>query len=146
MHVNAMPAAKMFTSVNIGLKTTSESLTHASIQFAACGNAMPVLRMAPKFSDYADQYLVFYKAAKDAKRSSTIETGGYLSNTVVTVTAISDSGWVLLGWKQDASGTNPTVNNPITRKRGVPTVFGTSIATSAAGHGPIETITDWRDL
>ena len=68
MQVNAMPADKMFTSVNIGLKTTSESLTHASIQFAACGNAMPVLRMAPKFSDYADQYLVFYKAAKDAKR------------------------------------------------------------------------------
>lgn len=58
----------MFTTVNIGVQLISESVTHASIQFAACGNAMPVLRMAPKFSDYADQYLVFYKAAKVAKR------------------------------------------------------------------------------
>ena len=39
--------------------------------------SLPVLRMAPKFSDYADHYLAFYKAAKDTKRESTMETEGY---------------------------------------------------------------------
>ena len=68
MQCQVRPAAKIFATVNIGQQLTSESLTHASIQFAACGNAMRVLRKAPKFSDYADQYLVFYKAAKVAKR------------------------------------------------------------------------------
>ena len=38
---------------------------------------LPVLRLTPKFSDYADEYLAFYKAAKDAKRESTMETEGY---------------------------------------------------------------------
>ena len=39
--------------------------------------SLPVLRMAPKFSDYAEQYLAFHKAAKDTKRESTMETEGY---------------------------------------------------------------------
>ena len=39
--------------------------------------ALPVLKRTPKFSDYADEYLKFYKAVKDAKRESTMETEGY---------------------------------------------------------------------
>ena len=61
----------------------------------------------------------------------------YLSNTVVEVTAVPDSGWTFLGWQQDASGTNPTVSIPMTRNRCVQAVFGTSIATSAVGNGSI---------
>jgi len=38
---------------------------------------LPVLKLTPKFGDYADQYLAFYKAAKDAKRESTMETERY---------------------------------------------------------------------
>jgi hypothetical protein len=40
--------------------------------------ALPVLKRTPKFSDYADTYLKFYEAAKDAKRQSTMETEGYI--------------------------------------------------------------------
>jgi len=39
--------------------------------------ALPVLKLTPKFSDYADEYLQFYKSARDAKRETTLKTEGY---------------------------------------------------------------------
>lgn len=39
--------------------------------------ALPVLKLTPKFADYADQYVQFHKDAKDVKRESTMETEGY---------------------------------------------------------------------
>jgi integrase len=39
--------------------------------------ALPVLKRTPKFSDYAAQYLEFYKKVKDAKRASTLATEGF---------------------------------------------------------------------
>jgi site-specific recombinase XerD len=41
---------------------------------------LKVLKQAPKFSEYADGYLQFYKQARDAKRASTLETEGYAIN------------------------------------------------------------------
>lgn len=38
---------------------------------------LPVLKLTPKFADYADQYLQFHRDAKDVKRESTMETEGY---------------------------------------------------------------------
>jgi integrase len=38
---------------------------------------LPVLKLTPKFSDFADSYLAYYKQARDAKRASTMETEGY---------------------------------------------------------------------
>ena len=35
---------------------------------------LPVLKQAPKFDDYADEYFRFYETAKEAKRASTIKT------------------------------------------------------------------------
>ena len=39
--------------------------------------ALPVLKLTPKFADYAAQYLEFYKKVKDAKRASTLATEGF---------------------------------------------------------------------
>ncbi len=36
--------------------------------------SLPVLKRTPKFADYAEQYLDYYKQVKDAKRESTLET------------------------------------------------------------------------
>ena len=36
--------------------------------------ALPILRLAPKFQDYSEQYFAYYAQAKDAKRSSTLDT------------------------------------------------------------------------
>src|ERR1035438_8844584 len=41
---------------------------------------LPVLKRTPKFSEFADSYLEFYKQAKDAKRASTLETEKYAIN------------------------------------------------------------------
>ncbi len=41
---------------------------------------LPVLKLTPKFSDFADAYMAFYKQAKDAKRASTLETEQYAIN------------------------------------------------------------------
>ncbi len=38
---------------------------------------LPVLKRTPKFGDFADTYLEFHSAAKDAKRASTLKTEGY---------------------------------------------------------------------
>ncbi len=37
-------------------------------------NSLPVLKLTPKFADYAEQYFQFYEQVKDAKRGSTIKT------------------------------------------------------------------------
>jgi integrase len=43
-------------------------------------NALPVLKRTPKFSEYADQYLNYYKTVKDAKRPKTLQTeSGHLN-------------------------------------------------------------------
>ena len=36
--------------------------------------SLPILRLAPKFADYAEEYFAYHAQAKDAKRSSTLET------------------------------------------------------------------------
>ena len=41
---------------------------------------LPVLKLTPKFSEFADAYMAFYKQAKDAKRASTLETEQYAIN------------------------------------------------------------------
>ena len=38
---------------------------------------LPVLRRTPKFADYAEQYLDYYRKVEDIKRTSTLETEGY---------------------------------------------------------------------
>jgi integrase len=38
---------------------------------------LAVLKLTPRFEEFANQYLDFYKQAKDAKRASTLETEGY---------------------------------------------------------------------
>jgi integrase len=41
---------------------------------------LPALKLTPKFSDFAESYMAFYKQAKDAKRASTLETEQYAIN------------------------------------------------------------------
>ena len=43
-------------------------------------DALPVLKRTPKFSEYADQYLNYFKTVKDAKRPKTLQTeSGHLN-------------------------------------------------------------------
>jgi hypothetical protein len=46
-----------------------------------CRGKLPVLKLTPKFAEFADQYIVHYEQAKDAKRASTLETEGYCCAT-----------------------------------------------------------------
>lgn len=41
---------------------------------------LPVLKLTPKFSEFADKYMEFYNQAKDLKRASTLETEQYAIN------------------------------------------------------------------
>lgn len=61
--------------------------------------------------------------------------GPYLSNTVVTLSAIPAAGWVFLKWTDDATGTSAVTNIAMTRPKSVKAIFGTSLNTTAAGGG-----------
>ncbi len=61
----------------------------------------------------------------------------YLSNTVVTVVATPDPGWVFLQWLGDANGTNATSSVMMTRDRCVEAVFGTGLNTTTAAGGAV---------
>jgi len=70
----------------------------------------------------------------------------YLSNSVVTVTAVPDAGWSFLYWTGDTNGfTGGTAGaagatNALTlnRARSVQAVFGTTLATSVVGSGTVQ--------
>jgi hypothetical protein len=63
--------------------------------------------------------------------------GTYLSNTVVSLTATPDTGWVFLQWLGDASGSSPITNLTMNRQKFVQAVFGTTLSTTAAGGGSV---------
>jgi uncharacterized repeat protein (TIGR03803 family) len=64
-------------------------------------------------------------------------TNHFVSNTVVTVTAISSNGWSFLGWLGDAAGANPVAMLPMTRDMAVEALFGTAIVSNVLGSGQI---------
>lgn len=63
--------------------------------------------------------------------------GSYLSNTLVTVTALATNGWTFLQWLGDLTGTNTTNTIAMTRTKSVQAVFGTTLNTTAAGGGSV---------
>ena len=54
----------------------------------------------------------------------------YLNNSLATVTASPASGWILVSWLGDASGTNSTVNVSMTRNKTVQAIFATPLTLS----------------
>jgi len=66
--------------------------------------------------------------------------GPYIINTVVNVTATPNNGWTFLGWLGDASGTNTMIAVTMNRNKTVQALFGTTLATTAAGNGGVALI------
>lgn len=62
----------------------------------------------------------------------------YLSNEVVTLTAVPTNGWTFLGWNGDVSGTTNPFLLSMTGNRVIEAVFGTSLAVSNDSTGVIE--------
>jgi len=62
-------------------------------------------------------------------------SGSYLSNTVVSLTAMPNPGWQFLQWLDDLGGANPSTNLTMNRPKSVRAVFGTTLSTTAAGGG-----------
>ena len=61
--------------------------------------------------------------------------GPYLSNTVVTITATPNAGWMFLQWLGDASGGSAVTNLTMNRAKAVQAIFGTTLGTTAANGG-----------
>ena len=61
----------------------------------------------------------------------------YLSNSVVTVTAVPAPGWTFLKWLGDASGSSVSTNVAMSRDKTVRAIFVTSVLTTAAGGGVV---------
>lgn len=92
-------------------------------------NALPVLKRTPKFSEYADQYLDYYKTVKDAKRPKTLQTeAGHLNawKKHLGDTRIDRINRAMINAfiaKRQAAGRNPrTVNLGVTVFQVRPTV------------------------
>jgi hypothetical protein len=69
----------------------------------------------------------------------------YVSNSIVTLTAVAGDGWRFLGWLGDfphANDTNTTVQLTIKRNQCVEAIFGTSLATTIAGSGNVAVTPD----
>lgn len=56
-----------------------------------------------------------------------VSTNSYLSNTLVTLTATNNTGWVFLHWTNGASGANPETTVLMSQSNNVQAVFGTSL-------------------
>jgi len=63
--------------------------------------------------------------------------GPYLSNTLLTITAIPAEGWWFLQWLGDAIGTEPTISIVMNRDKCVRAVLGTTLSTTASGNGAV---------
>jgi hypothetical protein len=67
--------------------------------------------------------------------------GFYLSNTVVTLTAVPEAGWELLSWSGDASGTSTNLSLVMDRDKSVTAQFGLiprfTLAVATVGGGTV---------
>lgn len=57
----------------------------------------------------------------------------YPTDSVVSLTATPFNGWVFLGWQGIVGGTNNPLNLVITQTNNIQAIFGTIVATNAAG-------------
>jgi uncharacterized repeat protein (TIGR03803 family) len=62
----------------------------------------------------------------------------FVSNTLVSLTAVSSNGWSFLGWLGDASGPNPVVALQINRPMAAEAFFGTPLGSNVLGAGQIQ--------
>lgn len=56
-----------------------------------------------------------------------LSTNSYLSNSLVSLTATNNTGWVFLHWTNGASGANPETTVLMSQSNNVQAVFGTSL-------------------
>ena len=82
-------------------------------------------------------YVLTVNSAGGGSVSNFPSTSTYISNTVVTVTAIPSAGWVFMQWLGDAAGNNPVTSVTMNRSKSVQPVFGTTLSTTAAGGGSV---------
>ncbi len=61
----------------------------------------------------------------------------YLSNSVVTITAIPNPGETLISWAGDATGSNATTTVTMGRPKAVHAIFSFSLTTSVRGNGSL---------
>lgn len=65
-------------------------------------------------------------------------TGGvYLASTVVTVTAVPNTGWQFLYWLGAATGSSSTTQVTMNSNETVTAVFATTLSTTVAGNGQV---------
>jgi len=62
----------------------------------------------------------------------------FVSNTLVTVTATSSSGWSFLGWLGDTSGSSQVVALLMNHDKVVKALFGTTVIPNVLGAGQIQ--------
>lgn len=61
----------------------------------------------------------------------------YLSNSLVTVTAVADPGWTFMGWTEDLSSGGATNTIVMNGPRHIKALFGTTLTTTTAGSGTV---------
>jgi uncharacterized repeat protein (TIGR02543 family) len=102
-----------------------------SADFFQRAEASEIVIMVPS------QYLLSASTSGGGTLSLNPANGPYQSNTTVNVTATPGSGWTFVGWLGDATGTNPVASLTMNRDKSIQAVFGTTLATTAAGNGSV---------
>lgn len=102
-----------------------------SADFFNAGESDPVNIQIPP------SYVLTVYSAGGGSVSNFPSTVTYISNTVVTVTAMPSAGWVFMQWLGDATGNNPVTSVTMNRSKSVQPVFGTTLSTTAAGGGSV---------
>ena len=107
---------------------TSNSVTLRAVAYSALvtdkAEAATVgLRIVPTYP------LVVLSAGGSVARVpvADVAANGFLSNTLVTLSATPASGWSFMNWSGDASGQNPATEVLMDRPRTVQAVFGTTL-------------------
>jgi alpha-tubulin suppressor-like RCC1 family protein len=91
-------------------------------------------------------YALTLSTAGGGTVARTPSAGSYLSNSIVTISAVPDAGWTFLGWTGDTNGlgggasgsTGATNSVTMSRARSIAAVFGTTLGTSVVGSGTVQ--------
>lgn len=130
-----------------GTTPTAGSTLYTSPFVINQNTVIRTLGYSPDFSQFTLsrpitlQIIPFYTLDASTPGGGTISVnpsgGSYVSNSIVTITAIPSNGWAFLQWVGDAAGGNPSNTIVMDQNKSVQAIFGTTLSNNAVGGGSV---------
>ncbi len=153
--ITLIPASDAYTSLYYSMDGTEPDFTsfpYTGSFVTASSATLRAVAFNPQFTGQAEAAPVALQVIP-AYPLLTVSFGGgigisgapdlgansYLSNTLVTLTAIPNNGWTFLHWSGDSMATSAVINVVMDQPRALQAVFGTTLNLFTNGSGQIVT-------